>query len=92
LKPLYDLGVLPVRYRTGKGFKPHLSLTFKSEKNLTFAIDTTNSGMIPDSYLITHAHSDHNGRSIMHSERAVCSEETARALEILYGKIWGQDV
>ncbi|MDD5616968.1 MAG: MBL fold metallo-hydrolase [Candidatus Methanoperedens sp.] len=86
MKPLYDLGVLPVRYRTGKGFKPHISLTFNAEKNLTFAIDTTNSSLSPDSYLITHAHSDHNGKSVMHSERAVCSEETARALEILYGK------
>jgi len=86
LKPLYDLGVLPVRYRTGKGLKPHISLTFNAEKNLTFAIDTTSSKLIPDSYLITHAHSDHNGKSVMHSERAVCSRETARALEILYGK------
>jgi putative mRNA 3-end processing factor len=86
LKPLYDLGVLPVRYRTSKGLKPHISLTFNAEKNLTFAIDTTSSSLVPDTYLITHAHSDHNGKSVMHSERAVCSEETAHALDILYGK------
>ncbi len=86
MKPLYDLGVLPVRYRTGKGFKPHISLTFKAEKNRTFAVDTTNLRNSTDAYLITHAHSDHHGKSAMHSEKAVCSEETARALEILYGK------
>lgn len=86
MKPLYDLGVLPVRYRTGKGFKPHLSLTFNSEKKHTFAVDTTRSYHSPDTYLITHAHSDHHGKSAMLSEKAVCSEETARALEILYGK------
>lgn len=86
MKPLYDLGVLPVRYRTGKGFKPHLSLTFNSEKTHTFAVDTTRSYHSPDSYLITHAHSDHHGKSAMLSEKAICSEETSRALEILYGK------
>ncbi len=86
MKPLYDLGVLPVRYRTGKGFKPHISLTFNAEKNHTFAVDTTNLRNSADAYLITHAHSDHHGRSAMLSEKAVCSEETARALEILYRK------
>ncbi len=86
MKPLYDLGVLPVRYRTGKGFKPHISLTFKTEKNRTFAVDTTNLRNSTDAYLITHAHSDHHGKSAMLCENSVCSEETARALEILYGK------
>ncbi len=86
MKPLYDLGVLPVRYRTGKGFRPHISLTFKNEISLTFAVDTTRSGQLPDAHLITHAHSDHHGRSAMLSEKAVCSQETARALEILYKK------
>ncbi len=86
MKPLYDLGILPIRHRTGRGFKPHVSLTFNCEKRLTFAIDTTNSHPSPDAYLITHAHSDHHGKSAMLSEKAVCSEETARALEILYGK------
>lgn len=42
--------------------------------------------MQPDAYLITHAHSDHHGRSAMLSPKAVCSEETARALEILHGR------
>ena len=85
LKPLFDLGVLPIRHRSGRGFKPHVSLVFNAERRLTFAIDTTNS-FSPDAYLITHAHSDHHGRSAMLSEKAVCSEETAKALEILYGK------
>jgi len=87
LKPLFDLGVLPIRHRTGRGFKPHVSLIFKAGRRLAFAVDTTNSrSQQPDAYLITHAHSDHHGRSAMLSEKAVCSEETARALEILYGK------
>ena len=87
LKPLFDLGVLPIRHRTGKGYKPHISLVFNAGKRLTFAVDTTNSrSMQPDAYLITHAHSDHHGRSAMLSKNAVCSTETAKALEILYGK------
>ena len=78
---------MPIRHRTCRGWKPHVSLTFNSEKRLTFSIDTTNSRSVqPDAYLITHAHSDHHGKSAMLSEKAVCSEETARALEILYGK------
>ncbi len=85
MKPLFDLGVLPIRYRTGRGFKPHLSLIFNSGKRLTFGIDTTNSSHA-DAYLITHAHSDHYGKSAMLSENAFCSRETAKALEILYGK------
>lgn len=87
MKPLFDLGVLPIRHRTGKGFKPHVSLVFNAGKRLTFAVDTTNSrDQQPDAYLITHAHSDHHGRSAMLSENAICSEETALALEILYRK------
>ena len=87
MKPLFDLGVLPVRHRTGRGFKPHVSLIFNAGKRLNFAVDTTNShSPKPDAYLITHAHSDHHGKSAMLSEKAVCSEGTARALEILYGK------
>lgn len=87
MKPLFDLGVLPLRHRTSRGFKPHVSLVFNAGKRLTFAVDTTNSrSQQPDAYLITHAHSDHHGKSAMLSENAVCSEETARALEILYGK------
>ncbi len=87
MKPLFDLGVLPIRHRTSRGFKPHVSLVFNAEKRLTFSVDTTNSrSQQPDAYLITHAHSDHHGKSAMLSDRAVCSQETARALEILYGK------
>ncbi|MCZ7362132.1 MAG: MBL fold metallo-hydrolase [Candidatus Methanoperedens sp.] len=87
MKPLLDLGVLPIRHRTGKGWKPHVCLNFKAQEKLSFAVDTTNSRSVqPDAYLITHAHSDHHGKSAMLSERAVCSEETAQALEILYGK------
>ena len=79
--------MLPIRHRTSRGFKPHVSLIFNAEKRLTFAVDTTNSrSQQPDAYLITHAHSDHYGKSAMLSEKAVCSEETARALEILHGK------
>lgn len=75
-----------MRHRTGRGYKPHLSLVFNAGKRLTFAVDTTNSRAVqPDAYLITHAHSDHFGKSAMLSENAVCSEETAKALEILHG-------
>jgi len=42
--------------------------------------------MQPDAYLITHAHSDHYGRSAMLSPRAVASVQTARALEIRYDR------
>lgn len=79
--------MLPIRHRTGRGFKPHVSLVFNAGRRCTFAIDTTNSrSPQPDAYLITHAHSDHHGKSAMLSEKAVCSLETASALEILYGK------
>ena len=79
--------MLPIRHKTGKGFKPHISLIFNAGKRLTFAVDTTNSRFQqPDAYLITHAHSDHHGKSAMLSKNAVCSQETALALEILYGK------
>lgn len=79
--------MLPIRHKTGKGFKPHISLIFNAGKRLTFAVDTTNSSsQQPDAYLITHAHSDHHGKSAMLSKNAVCSQETAFALEILYGK------
>lgn len=87
LKPLFDLGVLPIRHRTSKGFKPHISLVFNAGKRLTFSVDTTNSQTFQsDAYLITHAHSDHHGRSAMMSKNAICSKETATALEILHGK------
>lgn len=85
MKRLIELGVLPIRHRTAKGFKPHLSLVFNSGKRLTFGMDTTNSSQA-DAYLITHAHSDHYGKYAMLSEKALCSKETAKALEILHGK------
>ncbi|WMW23489.1 MBL fold metallo-hydrolase [Methanolobus mangrovi] len=76
------------REKNSRGsFKPHLSVKFKSVEGdlVTFSIDTTRTPakyQQPDAYLITHAHSDHNGKSAMLSERAVCSEKTALALEI----------
>ncbi len=92
MKELVDLGVMVFREKNSRGsFKPHLSVKFRSAegKLLTFSIDTTRTPAKyrqPDAYLITHAHSDHNGRSAMLSERAVCSEKTALALEIRHGR------
>jgi putative mRNA 3-end processing factor len=65
---------------------PHLSLKFDSH---LFSIDTSRSPKgcpQPDAYLITHAHSDHYGKSAMLSDKAIASVQTARALEIRYGK------
>jgi putative mRNA 3-end processing factor len=82
-----DLGVEPVRRVNGRGRpSPHLSVKFDFH---IFSIDTSRSpqrSFQPDAYLITHAHSDHYGKSAMLSERGIASEETARALEIRYGK------
>lgn len=93
-KELAELGFVIFRRQneTG-GIKPHLFIRFKSKEGrlLTFAIDTTrlsSSQAQPDAYLITHAHSDHYGKSAMLSESAWCSEETARALEIRYEKVY----
>ena len=91
---LIDMGVLAFRQTNSRGgFKPHLSLRFMSDEGrpVTFSIDTTrspNKCLQPDAYLITHAHSDHNGKSAMLSERALCSSKTAQALEIRYGKAY----
>lgn len=88
MKELIDLGVMVFRVKNSRGsFKPHLSVKFKSVEGdlVTFSIDTTRTPakyQQPDAYLITHAHSDHNGKSAMLSERAVCSDKTALALEI----------
>jgi putative mRNA 3-end processing factor len=80
-----DLGVEPLRRINNRGGNsPHLSLNFDSH---LFSIDTTRSPkscLQPHAYLITHAHSDHYGKSAMLSERSVASEQTARALEIRY--------
>lgn len=82
-----DLGAEPVRRLNSHGKPaPHLSVKFDSH---IFSIDTSRSPKAcvqPDVYLITHAHSDHYGKSAMLSERSVASVETARALEIRYGR------
>ncbi|MBU2617751.1 MAG: hypothetical protein KKI07_03650, partial [Euryarchaeota archaeon] len=62
MKKLIDIGVLPIRRRSLRGYRPHLLILFRSEKQHVFGIDTTPH---EDSHtlLITHAHSDHYGRS-----------------------------
>ncbi|WNY23444.1 hypothetical protein MmiHf6_07510 [Methanimicrococcus hongohii] len=93
-KELAELGFVVFRRQNDNGgIKPHLFIRFKSKEGqlLTFAIDTTRipaSQEPPDAYLITHAHSDHYGKSAMLSEISWCSEETARALEIRYEKTY----
>jgi len=87
---LADMGIFIHRNRNLRGgIKPHLSVRFRSDegKIKTFAVDTsrtTSKEGEPDLYLITHAHSDHFGKSAMISQNSVCTEETARALEIRY--------
>ena len=80
-------GVEALRRFNGRGGSaPHLSIAFDS---YLFSIDTSRSPnpcFQPDAYLITHAHSDHHGKSAMLSPFAVASAETARALEIRYGR------
>ena len=94
MKELVDLGVMVFREKNSRGsFKPHLSVKFRSvEGNLvTFSVDTSRTPAKykqPDAYLITHAHSDHHGKSAMLSERAVCSEKTALALEIRHQRTY----
>lgn len=89
---LIELGVLALRQRNSRGnFKPHISLRFRDEAGELhmFSVDTTRTpkkSPQPDAYLITHAHSDHYGKSAMLSERAYCSEKTAKALEIRYDR------
>jgi putative mRNA 3-end processing factor len=91
-KKLIDLGVLALRQRNSRGtFKPHISVRFRDETGdlRMFSIDTTRTpGKIaqPDAYLITHAHSDHHGKSAMLSPNAICSDKTAVALEIRHDK------
>ena len=93
-KELAELGFVIFRRQNDTGgLKPHLFIRFKSKEGrlLTFAIDTTRvpaSQNPPDAYLITHAHSDHYGKSAMLSDSSWCSEETARALEIRYEKAY----
>ncbi len=82
-----DLGVEPLRRVNSRGgLAPHLFVKFDSH---LFCVDTSRSPKAcvqPDAYLITHAHSDHYGKSAMLSPRALASKETARALEIRYDK------
>ncbi len=91
-KKLIDLGVLALRQRNSRGtFKPHISIRFRDNAGdlRTFSIDTTRTPgkhPQPDAYLITHAHSDHHGKSAMLSPRAVCTDKTAAALEIRHDK------
>lgn len=93
-KELADMGVVIFRRQNESGgVKPHLCIRFKSEDGrlLTFAIDTTrflSAAAQPDAYLITHAHSDHYGKSAMLSKNSRCSLETAKALEIRYDKTY----
>lgn len=74
------------RINSRGGLAPHLALSFDSH---LFSVDTSRSPkgcLQPDAYLITHAHSDHYGKSAMLSPRAVASVQTARALEIRYDR------
>ena len=84
-KSLVDMGFLPMRYRTSGGnYKPHFSISFLSGgERRTFGIDTTRNGRKDDQYfLITHAHSDHNGKSAMLSERSIASDKTVVTLQL----------
>jgi putative mRNA 3-end processing factor len=74
------------RVNSRGGLAPHLFVRFDSH---LFCVDTSRSPKAcvqPDAYLVTHAHSDHYGKSAMLSPRALASKETARALEIRYDK------
>ncbi|MBP2030580.1 putative mRNA 3-end processing factor [Methanohalophilus levihalophilus] len=89
---LIEMGLLVYRQKNSRGgFKPHIGLKFRSKEGdvLSFVVDTTRTPQKypqPDAYLITHAHSDHHGSSAMRSERAACTEKTAKALELRHGK------
>lgn len=84
-RALADMGYTPVRHRTGSGnFKPHFSLSFSSGgERRKFGVDTTRGGRMDDQhFLITHAHTDHYGKSAMLSDRAIASDKTAMTLEM----------
>lgn len=90
-KRLVDLGFLPLRYRTSGGnYKPHFSITFKKDgERRTFGVDTTRNGKKDDQhFLITHAHTDHNGKSAMLSERSVASDKTAVTLQLRHDQYY----
>lgn len=83
-----DMGVLACRQENSRGtYKPHLAVKFRSDDGnvCTFSIDSTRlpkKQTQPDAYLVTHAHSDHHGKSAMLSDISVSTEKTAKALEI----------
>jgi putative mRNA 3-end processing factor len=82
---LGDMGLTASRRKTSGGkYKPHFSLSFKSNgSDVTFGIDTTRLTRNEDQYfLITHAHTDHYGKSAMLSKKAIASDKTALALEL----------
>jgi putative mRNA 3-end processing factor len=82
---LGEMGYVPSRRRTSGGkYKPHFSLSFRSqEKDVTFGVDTTRLTRNDDQvFLITHAHTDHYGKSAMLSKKALASDKTALALEL----------
>ncbi len=75
-----------LRIASGRGVKPHLCLAFSLDGgSYRFGIDTTPSKIV-SGLLITHAHSDHYGKSAMRSPLAWASQETAWALEIIHGQ------
>ncbi len=92
MQEMVDLGIMVFRQKNSRGsFKPHLSVKFRSGEGelVTFSIDTTRTPAKypqPDAYLITHAHSDHNGKSAMLSDRSICTGKTAHALEIRHDR------
>lgn len=84
---LVEMGFLPVRRKSKGGkFKPNLSIAFKANGTLmTFGIDTTRMGRGQDEdqyFMITHAHTDHYGKSAMLSPKSIASDKTAVALEL----------
>ncbi|MDI6888109.1 MAG: MBL fold metallo-hydrolase [Methanocellales archaeon] len=81
---LIDLGVLPIRIKGFRGYKPHFSVLFRFGRQRVFGVDTSYSPNVEQFLLITHAHSDHHGNSAMLSPKSVASEKTAKALEIRY--------
>ncbi len=85
MERLIDLGVLPIRMKGARGYKPHFSVLFRLDVQRIFGIDTSYSPNVEQILLITHAHSDHHGNSAMLSPKSIASEKTAKALEIRYG-------
>jgi len=73
-------GFIPHRRRGKRGFKPHLSLRFRST---ILHVDS----YAGEGYnLISHAHSDHYGHCNIRNRSAIASIETAKILEAVTGK------